>query len=149
MNARIARFERFFAQVFTSQWFLNIQIIKRQKQLSFILKNLNFFFILPINIISVTQTVTFIRYYSLCITKIHSNLILYFKKSATMKLIHFSDTHLGFNDLDTSLHESNRLYNSKHHTYTICCVPLKTLPLEYCLLCLMAIFKTFGKVVWF
>ena len=34
-----------------------------------------------------------------------------------MKLIHFSDTHLGFNDLDTLNHAGNRWCISKPLTY--------------------------------
>ena len=87
---------------------------------------------------------TRICYYSSCITKIHSNLILYFKKSATMRLIHFSDTHLGFNDLDTFPHAVNRLCPSKLLIYAIHFIYLSTMLLEHYLLPYMSLYKVVG-----
>lgn len=57
-----------------------------------------------------------------------------------MKLIEFSDTHLGFNDLNTLQNTNNRLYTSNSLTY------LKTILLNYDLLFFMAILKTFDEV---
>ena len=62
-----------------------------------------------------------------------------------MKLIHLSDTHLGFNDLDTLNYAVNRWCISKPFTYATHFY-LKTIILEYCLLCYMAILKTFDEV---
>ena len=58
-----------------------------------------------------------------------------------MKLIHFSDTHLGFNDLDTFPQISNRLCTSKLLIYAI---PFSTTLLEYYLVAYVAIFKVVG-----
>lgn len=53
-----------------------------------------------------------------------------------MKLIHFSDTHFDFNDVNTSQNTNNRLYTSNSLT------DLKTILLTYDLLFFMAILKT-------
>ena len=63
-----------------------------------------------------------------------------------MKLIHLSDTHLGFNDLDIINHAGNRWCISKPLIYATHFTYLKTIILEYCLLCYMAILKTFDEV---
>jgi len=63
-----------------------------------------------------------------------------------VKLIHFSDTHLGFNDFDTLPHAGTRLGPSKPHIYAIYVTFLKIILLEYFLLCSMAIFKTLNEV---
>ncbi|AHJ13983.1 hypothetical protein [Sulfurospirillum multivorans] len=60
-----------------------------------------------------------------------------------MKLIHFSDTHFGFNDLDTLSRAGIRSCNLKpqiHFTH------IKTLILEYYLLFFIAILKTLSEV---
>jgi len=57
-----------------------------------------------------------------------------------MKLIEFSDTHLGFNDVNTLQNTNNHLYTSNFLTY------LKTILLTYDLLFFMAILKIFYEV---
>ena len=57
-----------------------------------------------------------------------------------MKLIHFSDTHFDFNDVNTLQNTSNHLYTSNSLTY------LKTILLTYDLIFFMAILKTFNEV---
>lgn len=63
-----------------------------------------------------------------------------------MRLIHFSDTHLGFNDLDMLPHESICLCNSKPLTYAIYFTHLKTILLGHFLLFFMVILKIFNEV---
>jgi len=63
-----------------------------------------------------------------------------------VKLIHFSDTHLGFNDLDTLLHAGTRLCNSKLHNNTIHFTYFKTIILEYFLLSFVFIIKIYDEV---
>jgi len=63
-----------------------------------------------------------------------------------VKLIHFSDTYFGFNDLDTLLHAGTCLCTSKPHIHAIYFTHFKTIISEHFLLCYMAIFKTLRKV---
>ena len=62
-----------------------------------------------------------------------------------MKLIHFSDTHLGFIDLDTLLNASNCLCPLKLHTYAIQLPYIETLFLEYFLFSILTILKIFDE----
>ena len=62
-----------------------------------------------------------------------------------MKLIHFSDMHLGFNDLDTHNNVGNGLCTSILQSYVIYFTYPLTILFEYFLLYNMAIFTTLSK----
>lgn len=63
-----------------------------------------------------------------------------------MKLIHFSDTHLGFNKFTAFLHVSTRLCNSKLHFYAIYFPYSRPILLEYFLFSFLTILKIFDEV---